>query len=83
MGVLKGYAFITERKTADSFDIHRLVRLAMRNSLRKEERKEVITDIIRWLSQKFPSLKDNDIQVWLRCLPHAQEVLKFQDDSTN
>ncbi|KAF7549262.1 hypothetical protein G7Z17_g6496 [Cylindrodendrum hubeiense] len=31
IGTLKGYAFITEREVSSHFDIHRLVRLAMRN----------------------------------------------------
>ncbi|RYP11797.1 hypothetical protein DL767_010722 [Monosporascus sp. MG133] len=36
IGILKGYAFILERKNPDAFDIHRLVRLAMRNWIKEQ-----------------------------------------------
>ena len=38
-GTLKAYAFITQREDQDSFDVHRLVRLAMRNWLEEKGEK--------------------------------------------
>jgi len=37
IGTLKAYAFISEREGQDSFDIYRLVQIAMRNWLEQEE----------------------------------------------
>ncbi|RYP81620.1 hypothetical protein DL770_005828 [Monosporascus sp. CRB-9-2] len=37
IGILKGYAFILERENPDAFDIHRLVRLAMRNWIKEQQ----------------------------------------------
>ncbi|KAI1086172.1 P-loop containing nucleoside triphosphate hydrolase protein, partial [Rostrohypoxylon terebratum] len=55
IGVLKGYAFIMERKEPDSFDIHRLVRLAMRNWLQtNREWQECATNVFQRLTDKYP-----------------------------
>ncbi|KAH8681067.1 violaceus kinesin [Xylariales sp. PMI_506] len=84
MGTLKGYAFITEQQTADSYDIHRLVRLTMRNWLREQgNHKEVITKTIQWLSREFPFPEHENKPIWIRYLPHAQAVLQSEDDCTD
>ncbi|RYP57001.1 hypothetical protein DL770_010782 [Monosporascus sp. CRB-9-2] len=55
IGTLKGYAFILDRENPDSFDIHRLVRLAMRNWLQeKGEWQEWTVHVIQQLTDKYP-----------------------------
>ncbi|RYP10933.1 hypothetical protein DL764_000369 [Monosporascus ibericus] len=55
IGILKGYAFILGRDSPDSFDIHRLVRLAMRNWLQgKGEWQEWTGYVIQRLADKYP-----------------------------
>ena len=84
IGTLKAYAFITEREEQDSFDIHRLVRLAMRNWLDKEgEREKCITDVIQRLAKMFPFPQHENRDVWTKYLPHAQTALEFREDSTD
>ncbi|RYP16975.1 hypothetical protein DL765_004817 [Monosporascus sp. GIB2] len=81
IGTLKGYAFILERENPDSFDIHRLVRLATRNWLRDQgEQKKWITDTIQQVSQKFPFPQHENKEIWVRYLPHGQAVLKLRED---
>ena len=47
LGLLKTYAFISERAGQESYDMHRLVRLAMRNWLAKEgELEKSVTAVI-------------------------------------
>ncbi|KAI1108408.1 hypothetical protein F5Y14DRAFT_84773 [Nemania sp. NC0429] len=83
IGVLKGYAFLTERED-ESFDIHRLVRLAMRNWIQeKGERKEWVTDGVQQLSLYFPFPEHENRSVWFRYLPHAQTALECLEDCDN
>jgi tetratricopeptide (TPR) repeat protein len=82
-GTLKAYAFVTQREGSDSFDIHRLVRLAMRNWLDEGQRKECITSVIERLAEVFPFPEHENRDVWMEYLPHAQTALEFREDSTN
>lgn len=81
IGALKGYAFIVDRKDQHIFDIHRLVRLTMRNWLETqgEQRKWVITTI-ELVSRKFPSPKHENRHIWTGYLPHAQKALETRND---
>jgi tetratricopeptide (TPR) repeat protein len=84
IGTLKAYAFITEREESSSFDIHRLVRLAMQNWLDEErEREECITEVIQRLAEAFPFPRHENRDVWTKYLPHAQTALEFREDSTD
>ncbi|KAI0849478.1 TPR-like protein [Daldinia vernicosa] len=81
IGVLKGYAFITERE-GTSFDIHRLVRLAMRNWIKEQGSwEEWITKGIRYLESGFLHIKEGDIITLRKYLPHTQTALEFQQDA--
>ncbi|KAH6646798.1 nucleoside phosphorylase domain-containing protein [Truncatella angustata] len=53
-GVLHGYAFVSLRDDAESFDVHRLVRLATMNWF-KEERTYIITGVVRHLAVVYLS----------------------------
>ncbi|KAK7990391.1 kinesin light chain 1 [Apiospora arundinis] len=79
IGVLKGYAFIIEREASDSFDIHRLVRLAMRNWIKSQDlQRDRITKSLKSLASAFPFPKHENRNVWLEYLPHTQAALELQ-----
>ncbi|KZL75723.1 kinesin light chain [Colletotrichum tofieldiae] len=77
IGTLIAYAFILQRDGADRFDIHQLVRLVMRNWLRKQgKEEEQVTETIYRLSEIFPRPDYGNKKVWMAYLPHAQVVLE-------
>ncbi|KAL7911448.1 hypothetical protein GGI35DRAFT_442817 [Trichoderma velutinum] len=83
IGVLKAYAFISERAD-EGFDIHRLVRLVMRNWLAKEGRlKTYATIVIRHLGTIYPHPDHTNKDVWTSYLPHALVALEFQEHSSD
>ncbi|KAL0929379.1 uncharacterized protein CTRU02_215545 [Colletotrichum truncatum] len=84
ISMLMAYAFIQERDTKGRIDIHRLVRLVMRNWVReKGEEEEQVTETIYWLSERFPWPDHENRAVWMTYLPHAQAALRFQDWCTD
>lgn len=83
MGTLKAYAFITQRDGQDSFGIHRLVRLVMRNWLdEKGQLQGCRASVVQRLAEVFPFPVHENREVWMRYLPHAQTALKCGDDAT-
>ncbi|KAL7899795.1 hypothetical protein HDV64DRAFT_247235 [Trichoderma sp. TUCIM 5745] len=83
IGTLKGYAFITQQEGEDSFSMHRLVRLAMRNWLEKEgELKESVASAIKRLNEVMLFPKHENRSIWTRCVPHAQAILELQKHLT-
>ncbi|KAK8000501.1 TPR-like protein [Apiospora arundinis] len=81
IGVLKGYAFILEREGSDSFDIHRLVRLAMRNWIKSQGlQRDRVTTSLKSLASAFPFPEHENRNVWLGYLPHAQAALELQSE---
>ncbi|CAG9990553.1 unnamed protein product [Clonostachys byssicola] len=80
---LKAYAFITKRENAAAFDIHRLVRLAMRNHLRREERIEAITSVVQHLSKIYPFPWHENRSIWTRYMPHTLTVAAVCEESTD
>ncbi|KAK5215165.1 hypothetical protein LTS03_011272 [Exophiala xenobiotica] len=79
IGTLKAYAFITEREDLQSFDVHRLVQLAMRNWLRTEgQQQRWIEETIQRLADVFPFPKHENKEVWRPYLPHALSAVSFQ-----
>ncbi|RYP18082.1 hypothetical protein DL767_009897 [Monosporascus sp. MG133] len=81
IGTLKGYAFILDRENLDSFDIHRLVQLAMRNWLQgKGEWQKWSINVIQQLADKYPLPAHENRKVWMRYLPHGQAALKLQEN---
>ncbi|KAK3938097.1 kinesin light chain [Diplogelasinospora grovesii] len=84
IGTLKAYAFITERAGQESYDIHRLVRLAMRNWLAENgELKACTTTVMQQLDEVFPFPTHESRAVCMRYLPHTLAALDFQDQSTD
>ncbi|KAI1439358.1 hypothetical protein F5Y02DRAFT_424100 [Annulohypoxylon stygium] len=81
ISVLQGYAFIMERQEQDSFDIHRLVRLAMRNWLQTNgEWQEWATKVFQRLTNEYPFPKHENRAIWTRYLPHGQAVLELRNE---
>ncbi|KAI1820891.1 hypothetical protein F4861DRAFT_542494 [Xylaria intraflava] len=77
IGMLKAYAFIMERDTPDSFDIHRLVRLVMRNWLQEKGEWEAWTKtVVQQFEKEYPRPEHKDRKRWTRYLPHGQAVLE-------
>ncbi|EHK17779.1 uncharacterized protein TRIVIDRAFT_214185 [Trichoderma virens Gv29-8] len=84
IGTLKSYAFITHRKESDSFDTHRLVRLAMRSWLEKEKKLgECVTHVIQRVAEVFPFPELANKDMWMKYLPHAQAALDLPGDTVN
>ncbi|KAI0552517.1 hypothetical protein F4679DRAFT_68746 [Xylaria curta] len=76
LSVLKAYAFIAERNDPDVFDMHRLVRLVMRNWLQNNREWEKWTvKVVRRLNEEYPVPDHENIQTWTKYLPHGQAVL--------
>lgn len=74
IGVLKNYAFITARDDSDSFDIHRLVRLAVRNWMKQEEGGQT-EEVIQHFSHIYPDPSSENKSIWIRYLSHADAAL--------
>ncbi|KAJ9662196.1 hypothetical protein H2198_001547 [Neophaeococcomyces mojaviensis] len=76
IGTLAAYSFISRRPVDFLLDLHRLVHLATRNWLRKEEQLSQWTQkaIIR-LEEVFPNDDHNNRSTWRTYLPHARQVL--------
>ncbi|KAK7991512.1 hypothetical protein PG988_000306 [Apiospora saccharicola] len=80
ISTLQAYAFILDRGTPDRFDVHRLVRLAMRNWLQSQgEQSQQVTGVVRQLSETFPWPKHENRDMWTWYLPHAQALLGLRD----
>ncbi|KAI9149894.1 kinesin light chain [Paramyrothecium foliicola] len=76
IAALKRFAFITGGETPDSFDIHRLVRLATRNWVKREDPKH-IKSVVRHLPKldTFPSYDNKEL--WLVYMPHVEAAVEL------
>ncbi|KAK0710931.1 hypothetical protein B0H67DRAFT_583780 [Lasiosphaeris hirsuta] len=84
IGILKAYAFISQRQERQSFDIHRLVRLAMRNWIEERGGREAcVTGVLKRLDVAFPFPNADNRDIWLVCLPHVQAALEFREFVTD
>ncbi|KAK5203069.1 hypothetical protein LTR41_011191 [Exophiala xenobiotica] len=80
IGTLKAYAFITEREDQQSFDVHRLVQVAMRNWLRTEgQQQRWIEETIQRLADVYPFPEHENKEVCRPYLPHALSVVSFHE----
>ncbi|KAK1973898.1 acyl transferase/acyl hydrolase/lysophospholipase, partial [Colletotrichum cereale] len=84
IGTLKAYAFVLQRGDANSFDIHRLVRLVMRNWLRDQGKQgDRVTGTIQRLSEMLPRPDHGNREIWMAYLPHAQAAVEVRDWCTD
>ncbi|KAF7136892.1 hypothetical protein CNMCM5793_006507 [Aspergillus hiratsukae] len=76
IGILKAYAFITSRESHDSFDMHRLVRLATQNWLDKEgKHEECVTEVLHCLERAVPPPQIGNKDTWIKYLPHLKAAI--------
>ncbi|KAI3532841.1 hypothetical protein CSPX01_13176 [Colletotrichum filicis] len=78
IGILKAFAFISERANRGTFDTHRLVRLSMSIWLaQKGQRMNFMAQVMQRLADVFPHPDYDNKEVWTVYLPHTQRVLDF------
>jgi tetratricopeptide (TPR) repeat protein len=76
IGTLTAYSFITKSKSEDLFDLHRLVHIAMRNWLRQEnEWRSWNQKALQQIEAIFPPPHHENRAVWMKYLPHAQNII--------
>jgi tetratricopeptide (TPR) repeat protein len=77
IGTLNAYSFLSRRSVDLALDLHRLVHLATRNWLRKEELLAQSTEsVIERLEEVFPDDNHKDRKVWRMYLPHVRYALE-------
>jgi hypothetical protein len=80
IGILKAYAFIIEREDGLSFDVHRLVQLAMRNWLQEEgQQRDWVKNTVQRLADVFSFPEHENRDLWQQYLPHALSAVNFQE----
>lgn len=84
IGTLDAYSFIIKRPADLALDLHRLVHLATRNWLRKEEQTTQWTKrVITRLEEMFPNDDHQNRTLWRGYLPHAQYILTSNTSSSD
>ncbi|KAI0854709.1 hypothetical protein F4860DRAFT_95665 [Xylaria cubensis] len=84
IGVLCGYAFLVRRGQENTFDMHRLVHIATRVWMQRENVvKETEAWAIQHLAAIFPSNNPNNRSKWREYLPHAQNALQVTQEYQN
>ncbi|KAF5518090.1 hypothetical protein CGCA056_v011312 [Colletotrichum aenigma] len=74
VGTLLAYAFIQKRRSTESFDVHRLVRLVSQNWVRKQGKEEQqMAETINRLLVEFPQPERYNRE-WAVYMPHVQAV---------
>ncbi|KAF7504060.1 hypothetical protein GJ744_002825 [Endocarpon pusillum] len=82
VAVLTGYAFVIQQSDSieESYNMHRLVQLAVRNWLRE---RDTLHDWMKActirLARLFPSRNHKYKTTWTRYLPHAQRISESND----
>jgi hypothetical protein len=80
LGVLKAYSFITEQPINQFLNLHRLVHIAIRNWLRKENTlKQWTIKTGARLTSVFPDDDYRNRRLWQEYLPHAQSILQRRE----
>ncbi|KAL9086368.1 MAG: hypothetical protein Q9165_007154 [Trypethelium subeluteriae] len=79
LGLLKAYSFVVEKTAKRTLDMHRLVHLATRNWLRKENNLiKYFTEVRQHLSDVFPDDSHTNRSVWRLYVRHARCVLGYE-----
>ena len=76
LGTLQAYSFIMEREGGHSYDLHRLVHLAMRNWLQEQGLISHWIDLgIQHFATIFPNSENwEEREIWQQYLPHASRI---------
>ena len=76
LGTLKAFGFIKERVRQTSYDMHRLVHIAMQNWLKLKKEWETWNEkSLRQISNSFPWPQHENRAIWMTYLPHAQFII--------
>jgi tetratricopeptide (TPR) repeat protein len=76
LGTLKAFGFIKERVSGASYDMHRLVHIAMQNWLNlKDEKRSWNQRTLEQIENIFPWPQHENRAVWMMYLPHAQCII--------
>ncbi|KAE8413588.1 purine and uridine phosphorylase [Aspergillus pseudocaelatus] len=76
VGLLKAYSFVSEQAGEGLLSLHRLVHLATRNWMRKENQfTQNILKAIDRLNEVFPDNSHSNRKLWQQYLPHALLVV--------
>jgi tetratricopeptide (TPR) repeat protein len=83
LGTLKAFGFIKERLPAESYDMHRLVHIAMQNWLKmKDEWRSWNERTVRQITNVFPWPEHKNRTMWMMHLPHTQcAIANFEKSS--
>jgi hypothetical protein len=78
LGTLKAFGFIRERINGASYDMHRLVHIAMRNLLKLKDKWGTWKQAsLRRVLDIFPWPQNENRAVWTMYLPHAHTIATF------
>jgi len=76
IGTLKAFGFIKERLRGESYDMHRLVHIAMQSWLSlNDELTSWNEKTLKQIADKFPWPEHENKAVWTMYLPHAQCII--------
>ncbi|KAL8660631.1 MAG: hypothetical protein Q9202_006376 [Teloschistes flavicans] len=77
IGTLRAYAFVTRRNDVDSYDMHRLVHLAIKIWLDKQSTREALSEKVAiHLTIGFLGANYDNRHTWRDYLPHALHFLE-------
>ncbi|KAL4985433.1 violaceus kinesin [Aspergillus falconensis] len=80
IGLLKGFAFVSEQVQDHALSLHRLVRLSARNWLRKHQQfHQQIRKTADQLDRVFPDDNYANRKLWREYLPHALSLLNEKE----
>ena len=78
IGTLRAYAFVTKRADTDSYDMHRLVHLATKVWLDKQDAlQKAKEEATIHLAESFPSDDYTNRATWREYFPHAFQCLRI------
>ncbi|KAF2156394.1 TPR-like protein [Myriangium duriaei CBS 260.36] len=78
IATLKAYSFVTQQVGQNSYDVHRLVRLAVRTWLSREKNLSMcIRSTTQVLHRIFPRPQESNQNVWIGLLHHAEQLMSF------
>jgi tetratricopeptide (TPR) repeat protein len=81
IGTLSAYSFVSTQYADKIYDVHRLVHLATRNWLRREESLTMwVAKAMKRLAKVFPDGDHMDRSIWRSYLTHARCVLDSNDN---
>ena len=81
IGKLRAYDFVAERGDGDSYDMHRLVHLAIKAWIDKEgEMQRVIDKVAEHLRIRLSAANQDNRSEWRHYLPHAIRFLRNTED---